>query len=222
MKHLKIYNLLEKNLWQVKTDLKHFHSVLDLDVTIKELMASLGGVHMDLETIFPVLEGDENLKELAKWSKFVDELKEYKLKLSELFDTNDLQTFSRLPMKWYWLPTEDSTDLDTPVYIMFKYYYNKKWSDIQLYYIQEDIKNFLKALSSVTIEFRYEDKHRWFYKTDDSGVNWTLEKDTKKIKENGTYKEVKSNNETASFRPNLKWDDILKLSNRTDLELFIY
>ena len=70
-------------------------------------------------------------------SAFLSELKEYKLKLSELFDTKELQTFSKLPMKWYWIRTEDSTDLDTPIYIMYKYYYDKKWSDIKLYYIQE-------------------------------------------------------------------------------------
>lgn len=223
MKHLKPYTILEKNLWDVKKDLKHFHNVLDLDVTIKELMNSLDGIHMDLETIFPVLDGDETLKELANWSKFTDELKEYKLKLSELFDTQKLQTFSRLPMKWYWIYSEDASDLDVPIYIMFKYYYEKKWSNIQLYYIQEDIMNFLNELSTVTLEFRYNNgEKRWFYKTSNSGMNWVLQKDMKKIKEGGSYKEVKSNAETATFRPDLKWESVLALSNRTDLELFIY
>ncbi len=224
MKHLKLYNeLFEKSVWQVKTELKHFHNALDLDVTIKELMNSLSGIHMDLETIFPILKGNENLKDLSKFAKFNEELKEYKLKLSEFFDTNNLQTFSRLPMKWYWLYTEDSTNLDSPIYIMFKYYYDDKWSDIQLYYIQEDIKNFLDDLSTVTIEFRYKDNQkRWFYKTSNSGVNWILQKDKKKIKDDGKYKEVQSSLETETFRKDLKWDDILNLSKRTDLELYIY
>jgi hypothetical protein len=223
MKHLKPYNLLEKSIWQVKKELKHFHDVLDLDVTVKELMSSLDGIHMDLKTIFPVLEGDETLKELSKWEKFTDELKEYKLKLSELFDTENLQTFSRLPMKWYWLSSQDATDLDTPIYIMFKYYHKEKWSEIQLYYVQEDIKNFLDELSAVTIEYRYNNGElRWFYKTSNSGVNWTLQKDTKKIKVDGSYKEVKSNHETATFRNNLSWDNILELSKRNDVELYIY
>ncbi len=224
MKYLKPHNfILEKSLWNVNKDLKHFHNVLDLDVTIKELMKSLDAIEMDLDTIFPVLEGDETLKELINWSKFTDELKEYKLKLSELFDTENLQTFSRLPMKWYWIYSSDASDLDVPIYILFKYYYKDKWSNLQLYYVQEDITNFLNELSTVTLEFRHinEDK-RWFYKTSNSGMNWILQKDTKKIKEDNTYKEVKSNAETATFRANLKWENILALSNRTDLELFIY
>lgn len=224
MKRLKLYNeLFEKSLWEVKKDLKHFHNVLDLDVTIKELMDSLDAISMDLKTIFPVLEGDENLKELATWNKFTTELSEYKLKLSELFDTNKLQTFSRLPMKWYWVYTEDATDLDIPIYIMFKYYNDKKWSDIQLYYVQDDITKFLDTLSAVTVEFRYNNgEKRWFYKTSNSGMNWVLQKDPKKIKADGSYKTVKSNEETATFRPNLHWNDILSYSKRTDLELFIY
>ena len=221
---MKIYRLNEQNLWDLKKDLKHFHSVLDIDVTIKELMKSLGGIHMDLESIFPILDGDETLQELVNYKKFLTELKDYDLKLSELFDTKDLQTFSRLPMKWYWLRKEDAMDLDTPIYIMFKYYHDNKWSNIQLYYIQEDITKFLNTLSIITIEFRLnaDNNKRWFYKTSNSGANWSLEKDTKRIKEDGKYKEVKSFKETATFRPNINWEDVLSLSKRTDLELYIY
>ncbi len=224
MKYLKKFTVLnEKSLWDVKKELKHFHNALDLDVTIKELMNSLEGIHMDLQSIFPILDGDENLKELSTWGKFNKELEDYKLKLSELFDTNSLQTFSRIPMKWYWLYSEDSSELDTPVYIMFKYFYNNKWSDIQLYYIQTDIDNFLNELSSVTLEFRWNNgEKRWFYKTSNSGMNWNLEKDIKKIKVEGSYKEVNSDMETATFKSNLKWEDVLNLSNRNDLELFVY
>lgn len=220
-----MYNLFEKNLWEVKKDLKHFNHILDLEVTIKELMSSLDGIHMDLETIFPILDGDENLKSLASWSKFRQELDEYKLKLSELFDTENLQTFSRLSLKWYWLYPKDASELDTPIYIMFKYFYKGNWSNIQLYYIQNNIDDFLKELSSVTLEFRYKhnnDEKRWFYKTSNSGMNWDLQKDIKRIKEDGKIKEVQSNMETATFKSSLKWDSILNLSKRTDLELYIY
>jgi hypothetical protein len=219
---MKIYRLNEQNMWDLKKELKHFHSVLDIDVTIKDLMKSLGGINMDINTIFPILKGDETLKEISGYKPFLSELKEYKLKLSELFDTKELQTFSKLPMKWYWIRTEDSTDLDTPIYIMYKYYYDKKWSDIKLYYIQEDITKFLDKLSTITIEFRTNDNKRWFYKTSNSGVNWDLEKDTKKIKEDGKYIEVHSENETATFKPHIKWADVLSFSSRTDLELYIY
>ena len=218
-----IEEISEKNIWELKTDLKHFHKAMDLDISIKELMSSIDAIEMDLETIFPCFNGDENLKDLTKWKSFNDELEEYKLKLSELFDTNDLQTFSRLPLKWYWIYADDSTDLDTPIYILYKYLNGDKWSTIKLYYIQEDITNFLDTLSTVVIEFRLNDSDkRWFYKTTDSGVNWKLEKDLKKIKLNDKYVDVKSNDETASFRINLKWNDILNLSKRNDLELFIY
>lgn len=222
MKYLKLF---ENSLINIKKDLKHFQNILDLDITIKELMASLEAFHIDLETIFPILKGNENLKELTNFQLFNDELKDLKLKLSELFDTENIQTFSRLPMRWYWIYSEDATDLDIPIYILFKYYYKGKWSNINLYYVQTDIKNFLDTLSIATIEFRHVKDNktfRWFYKTINSGINWQLEKKIFKIKEGDKYKEVKSNDETATFLPNLKWETILKLGRRTDIETFIY
>ncbi len=205
--------------------LKRFQLNIDLDTTIKTLMDTVDGMEMDLGTIFPIVKGDENMKELASWEKFKKELKDYKLRLSELFDTDDLQTLSSIPFKWYWLYPEKATDLEPPVYIIFKYYYNNKWSDMKLYYVQKDIKNFLDELSIVTIEFRHKKEgktFRWFYKTKNSGMNWELEKTPKKIKEDDKKIEVSSNKETATFRPNLKWDDIQPLTNRKDLDIFVY
>lgn len=222
MKQSKIFKLNEQNMWDIKPDLKHFKSVLDIDLTIKDLMGSMSAIKMDLKSIFPVLKGEETLKELATYEPFKSELEEYQLKCSELFDTKDLQTFSKLPMKWYWLRQVDSNDLDTPIYIMFKYYYEKKWSDIQLYYIEEDISKFLNLLSTIIIEFRVSNDKRWFYKTSNSGVNWSLETDTKKIKVDGKYIETKSFKQTATFRNEIRWQDVLDLSKRTDLELYIY
>lgn len=216
------YKLFEKNVWNVKKDLKHFKSVLNLESTITELMESISAFEMDIESIFPVLDGDENLSELKKYPKFLDELSDLKLKLSELFYTEELQTFSRLPLKWYWLYSEDASELDSPIYILFKYFYNNKWSNIKLYYIQEDISDFLNVLSTITIEFKVNNGKRWFYKSSNSGELWELITTPINIIKNKVKKEVKSEPETASFRPHLKWEDILNLSKRSDLDLFIY
>ena len=216
---MKYFKLYESKLGDAKKELKHFHVALNLDQTIDELMESIEAVKIDLHHIFPSLNGDENLKDLSENEKFKSELEESDLKLGDYYNTEDFETFSRIPFKWYFIYTSDSSELEEPVYILFKYYYDKKWSDMNLYYIQGDGNELLRSLNIITIEFRHKDGNRWFYTTSNSGVDWELDTNTKIIKDK---KEVKSSEPTANFTKTLDWDKVLLLAKHPDVDLFIY
>lgn len=208
----------------IKRSLKQFQSILNIDITIKDLMSTIDAISLDIKTIFPFMSGQENMNDLSKWTTLKTELKELELRMSTLFDTEELQTLTNVPMKWYWVYNEESTDIDVPIYIMFKYYYKDKWSDIKLYYVQKETTEFLNNISVVNIEIRYnKDPNKlWFYKSVSSGKEWKLQTDDKKVVEDGKELVKKSNPATETFRPTLKWEDILELSKRSDLTFLVF
>ncbi len=224
MKHIEGFQLFESRLEDSKKELKYFQNALDLDVTIKELMDSIDAVKVDIKSMFPTLKGTERLDKIPSNEKFVESLEKLELKLSELQDTEDFETFARLPMKWYWISNEDASELEMPIYILYKYFYDGEWSNMKMYYVQDEIDNFLDELSLVTIEIRLEkdETKRWFYTTSDSGKLWNLEKNSKKITEDGSKKIVKSNEPTGTFKEKMKWDDILYLARNVNTKLIIY
>lgn len=226
MKHIEVFKIFESKLEDSKKELKYFQNALDLDVTVKELMGSIDAVKLDLNSMFPTLKGTERLSDIPKDNNFVEALEKLELKISSLHDTEDLETFARMPMKWYWVSNEDASELEMPIYILYKYYHDGKWSKMNLYYVQDEITKFLDALSLVTIEIRVDnsdkDIKRWFYTTPDSGKSWNLEKEARKITENGSKKIVKSNEATGTFKEKMKWDDMLYLARNVNTKLIIY
>lgn len=231
MKHIKKFdqeNVNESKLGDSKRQLKYFQDELDLDVTIEELMNSIKATQLNLKSIYPSLSGKEKMASLPQNEKFVQQLNELELKLSEFQDSESFETFSRIPMRWYWIYTEDASELEIPVQIMYRYYYNGEWSDIKLYMVNDNIEKFYDELSLVTIELKVEPKNRdedtkrWFYTTSDSGKTWLLQKNPKQIKVDGESKIVKSNNPTATFKKTMSWEEILHLAHNVNTKLIIY
>jgi hypothetical protein len=233
MKHIKKFeaqNLNESKLGDSKRQLKYFQDELDLDITIEELMNSIKATNLNLKSIYPSLTGKEKMSSLPQNEKFVEHLNELELKLSEFQDSENFETFSRIPMRWYWIYTEDASELEIPVQILFRYYYNNEWSDIKLYMVNDNIENFYDELSLVTIELKVQSKNsdnkdvtkRWFYTTSDSGKSWLLQTNPKQIKVEGESKIVKSNNPTATFKKSMSWEEILHLAHNVNTKLIIY
>lgn len=213
---------IKESKWvESKRELKYFQDKLDLDVTIDELMHSIDATQLDLKSIYPTLTGKEKLLDLPNNEQFNDVLRELKLKLSEYEDTDTFETFSRIPLRWYWIYTEDANELEIPVQIMYKYHYNGKWSDIKLYMVNKEITNFYNVLSLVTIELKVDDK-RWFYTTSDSGKNWTLQKDKKQINIDGESIIVQSNKATSTFKETMRWEEVLNLAHNKKTKLIVY
>ena len=224
MKHIKKFdhgNLNESKLGDSKRQLKYFQDELDLDLTIDDLMSSIKATNLNLKSIYPSLTGKEKMSSLPQNEKFVQQLNELELKLSEFQDSETFETFSRIPLRWYWIYTEDASELEIPVQILYRYYYNNEWSDIKLYMVNDNIENFYDELSLVTIELKVETKDndnkdvtkRWFYTTSDSGKTWTLQTNPKQIKEEEKSLTVKSNKPTATFKKTMSWEEILHLAH---------
>lgn len=233
MKHIKKFEQInESMLGDSKRKLKYFQDGLDLDVTVEELMNSIDATQLDLKTIYSCLKGNEKMSSLPQNEKFIETLGELELKLSEFQDSEDFETFSRIPLRWYWIYTEDADELEIPVQILYRYFHNDKWSDLKLYMVNDNIEDFYSTLSLVTIEIKVEKKdgngdgndivRRWFYITSDSGKTWTLQKDPKKINVDGESKTVKSEAITSTFKEKLTWEQILHLSHNKNTKLIIY
>lgn len=199
MKNIKTF---EKFIWEVNQELEKFTNKSDIKTIINNLLLSVEAYEIDRSVIFPLLKGDENIKELNIYKPFLDNLEEKGLKLSDLFDTDVFTTTTNARLRFYWIYSSKSTT-EIPVYLLMKYFDND-WSDLKLYYVQKNTKYFLDYLSTCEIDINYNNK-TWKYKTSDSGVTWLLISD----------------NETSTFKSKLKMEDIISFSNHPNVELNI-
>jgi hypothetical protein len=208
MKYLNSYQLFEQNLEQSRAELKYFQDEMQLTTNFDKLLDSIDAVELSANTIFPFLTGSEKIDSIDDNPKFQEELDERKLKISELFDTDDDATLIKVRIKYYWIYPEESGELDLPLYLILQYYHpeKEKWSTIKMYYVQKDIQNFYTELSSVTmvIKRRTDPSKTWTYTTSNSGMNWIL--DT-------------PDTATETFKKNLEMDDIETLANHSQIEI---
>jgi hypothetical protein len=81
----------------------------------------------------------------------------------------------------------NSNELENPVYIMMQVYNDtlRKWDDVKIYKIKDDVKKFYDKLTSRTIEIVDGDQN-YIYETS-NGNEWVLQN---KDKENDVYKSV--------------------------------
>lgn len=210
MNYLKRHKLYEKSLDDAKKELKKFQTNLDLQKTLDELLESIEAVELKTDDIFPFLDGNEGIGELDELENFEKELEDRNLKHSELFNTDDFNTFARFPIKWFWIYEEDASDVEIPIYILIQHWEEEKndWSDLKLYYVQKDISDFLDELSEVKLEVRQKDGDgMWTYHTSNSGEDWILQNIEKA---------------TATFRKNLDWNRIITLSHHPDVEIVFF
>lgn len=223
MRYFKKYfeKIYESTLSEVKKKLKNFQKDFDIEVSFKELMGTINAVEIDITSLFPMINVNGKIGDLVKNEEFMKELDELNLKISELYDSDKLETLSKYDLKWYWIYNEDSTDLDVPIYIILRYK-KEKWGEIQMFMVQSDIDKFLDALSFITICFKHESGKRWFYTTSNSGENWNLDKNPKKIKEDGKEIQTKSEDETKTFMGRLNFERIISLSENPTLKTFVY
>ena len=82
---------------------------------------------------------------------------------------------------------QEQNELENPLYIIFQTWNEtlKKWEDVKLYKVNNNVKNFYDKLSSKTIEVVDGDQN-YIYNTS-NGNEWILQNSDK---ENDTYKRV--------------------------------
>lgn len=216
MNHLKNFQLFEKTLSDAKQELKDFQEELDIETTIRDLLETIKAQEVDIDGngLFRFLNTNKTIDELLNDSQFINELSDLRMKPSEITNTEDLSTFSKIPLKYIWLYSDDSSELENfPIYMIIQYEdisdeSDNKWSDIRMFYVNKEIDSFYEALSKVTLDIKEVggDK-KWTYTTSNSGENWELEN-----------KEMVTN----TFKINLEWEDIIMLSNHRSVEIVFY
>ena len=209
MKHLKTYKSYKESL------------VIDLqfqDIDLKEslniwhdtLLSSIGANEVDLfETLFlPKEEFINNLDIdfLEDSVEFVNSLTSLKLKKSEAQNTDTIESFVNKPCKFMFIYGIESNELENPIYILFQVWNEtqRKWSDVKLYKVNEDVKKFYDKLSSKEIEIIDGDE-KYIYVTS-NGNDWLLKDEDK---------------ETDTYKKSLRKEELEKLLSERNVKISI-
>ena len=117
----------------------------------------------------------DDLNQLEDNPEFFNSLSSLGLRKSPIQNSDDYETFVKKPCKFMMIYKFDSNDLENPIYILFQSYNEtlKKWDEIKLYKIKDDIKKFYDKLSSKTIEVQDGDQN-YIYSTS-NGNDWELQ-----------------------------------------------
>jgi hypothetical protein len=188
MKHLKPYKKFKESL-VIDLQFQDIDLKESLDIWHDTLLSSINAEEVDLfDTLFlPKEEFINNLdiEFLEDSVEFVNALTSLRLKKSELQNTDTIESFVNKPCKFMFIYGIESNELENPIYILFQVWNEtqKKWSDVKLYKVNEDVKKFYDKLSSKEIEVIDGDE-KYIYVTS-NGNDWLL-KD--KDKETDTYK----------------------------------
>lgn len=149
---------------------------------------------------------DKDIKSIYNDSDFNKALYNKKLKKSELTSTLETENFlkKQYDIRYFLLINRDLPKIDNPKYIILQY--SKKnlgWSDIYMYKVNGNIRNFFEKMTSRTIEIEDGDK-KYIYQTSNSGNNWTL---------------LNIEDKTNNFKETLENDELRDILNKKGLEL---
>ena len=105
------------------------------------------------------------------------------MKNSSIENTADFETFWRNPCRFVFISNIDSSELETPNYIILQNFVNKKWDSCKIYKVNDNINKFYDKLSSKIIEVEDGD-NKYIYNTS-NGNEWILQNSDKA---NDTFK----------------------------------
>jgi len=97
----------------------------------------------------------------------------------------------------------ESNELENPEYILFQNWNEtlKKWDDLKMYSVKDNIQNFYDKLTSRTIEIIDNDKN--YIYTTSNGNDWTLQN---------------SNNEDETYKKSLRKEEVQKILDERNIE----
>ena len=188
MKHLKPYKKFKESL-VIDLQFQDIDLKESLDIWHDTLLSSISAEEVDLfDTLFlPKEEFINNLdiEFLENSVEFVNALTSLRLKKSEAQNTDTIESFVNKPCKFMFIYGIESNELENPIYILFQVWNEtqKKWSDVKLYKVNENVKKFYDKLSSKEIEVIDGDE-KYIYVTS-NGNDWLLKDEDK---ENDIYK----------------------------------
>ena len=184
MKWIKEY---KKYLEKIKFDL----SVVNIDINeslsiwYDSLLKSIGAEELDIYEVLKLSKEDkiDNLEVLIKNNKFINNIANIGMKNSSIENTADFETFLRNPCRFVFISNIDSSELETPNYIILQNFVNKKWDSCKIYKVNDNINKFYDKLSSKIIEVEDGD-NKYIYNTS-NGNEWILQNSDKA---NDTFK----------------------------------
>lgn len=165
----------------------------------KMLLDSISAEEMDIFKTFNLPIGEyKNIMDidfLSSYAPFINSLISIGLRLSNIYNTDDYETFLKKSCKFAFIYNIGSSDLENPLFIIIQIWDNTsdKWGVCKLYRVNEEIGKFYDILSSKTIELECGKNKRVYYTS--NGNEWNL----KKGKENSEFKKY------------LRTDDLKKL-----------
>ena len=209
MKHLKPYKKFKESLI-IDLQFQDIDLKESLDIWHDTLLSSISAEEVDLfDTLFlPKEEFINNLDIdfLEDSVEFVNALTSLRLKKSELQNTDTIESFVNKPCKFMFIYGIESNELENPIYILFQVWNEtqKKWSDVKLYKVNENVKKFYDKLSSKEIEVIDGDE-KYIYVTS-NGNDWLLKDEDK---------------ETDTYKKSLRKEELEKLLSERNVKISI-
>jgi hypothetical protein len=191
MKYLKSYKIYKESIL-IDLSLSTVGDLLEsLTIWHDALLGAVGAEELNIfDTLkLPVDDFKDRLdfEFLQDNVEFINSLSSIAIKKSTLQNSEEYQTFLNKPCKFMFLYDINSNELENPVYLMFQVWNEsiKKWDDVKLYKINDDVKKFYDKLTSRTIEIVDGDQN-YIYQTS-NGNEWVLQNVDK---ENDIYKKT--------------------------------
>lgn len=194
MKYLKTYTKykesLEIDLSLYNIDLKESLNLWH-DVILKSIAAEEEDIYDTLSLPKDKYQHKLNIDFLSDDVEFINSLASIGMKKSPPQSTDDFECFINKPCKFMFIYGVESNELENPIYILFQSWSEviKKWNDVKLYKVNDDVKRFYDKLSSKTIEVTDGDDN-YIYSTS-NGNEWVLQNN----KENETFQKVLRNDD---------------------------
>jgi hypothetical protein len=191
MKYLKKYKKFKESI-VVDMTFQNVEELLEsLSLWHDALLNSISAEEVDIYDTFK-LPNDAfadklDLDTLSDNVEFINSLSSIALKKSELKNSDDFQTFLNKPCKFMFIFDINTNELENPIYLLFQVWNEtiKKWEDVKLYKINDDVKKFYDKLTSKVIEIVDGDEN-YIYETS-NGNEWILQNSEK---ENDIYKKT--------------------------------
>lgn len=191
MRYIKSYKSYKESIVVDMT----FHNVEELLESLSlwhdALLNSISAEEVDIYDTFKLptdaFADKLDLDTLSDNVEFINSLSSIALKKSELKNSDDFQTFLNKPCKFMFIFDINTNELENPIYLLFQVWNEaiRKWEDVKLYKINDDVKKFYDKLTSKVIEILDGDEN-YIYETS-NGNEWVLQNSEK---ENDIYKKI--------------------------------
>lgn len=175
MKYLKSYQKYYESIYS-----PYISNILEtMNVIYDDLLSSVNCEKKDILEEFKLdsnifLENLE-LDFLMNNVDFINSLLSLGLKKSEIKYSNDFSTFLIKPCKFMFIYDSNLNELENPEYILIQIWIDNlnRWTDIELFKVNDNIQKFYNKLSSKTMEV-IEGNQNWIYYTS-NGNEWVLQ-----------------------------------------------